>query len=79
MRSTCHACRAGSSATTISNLQGTNPVASMVVFQDGKPAKKEYRRFTIKTVIGADDFATMKEIIGRRFRRAAEADEENRR
>ncbi len=59
-----------------SNLQGTNPVASMVVFQDGKPAKKEYRKFTIKTVVGADDFASMKEIIGRRFRRAAEADEE---
>ena len=59
-----------------SNLQGTNPVASMVVFQDGKPAKQEYRRFTVKTVVGADDFATMKEIIGRRFRRAAEADEE---
>ena len=59
-----------------SNLQGTNPVASMVVFQDGKPAKKEYRKFTIKTVVGADDFASMKEIIARRFRRAAEADEE---
>jgi excinuclease ABC subunit C len=59
-----------------SNLQGTSPVASMVVFQDGKPAKKEYRRFNVKTVVGADDFATMKEIIGRRFRRAAEADEE---
>ncbi|HYI25916.1 MAG TPA: excinuclease ABC subunit UvrC [Thermomicrobiales bacterium] len=60
-----------------SNLQGTSPVASMVVFQDGKPAKKEYRRFNVKTVVGADDFATMKEIIGRRFRRAAEADEES--
>ena len=59
-----------------SNLQGTSPVASMVVFVDGKPAKKEYRRFNVKTVVGADDFATMKEIIGRRFRRAAEADEE---
>lgn len=59
-----------------SNLQGTNPVASMVVFQDGKPAKKEYRRFTIKTVVGADDFASMNEIIKRRFRRAAESDEE---
>lgn len=59
-----------------SNLQGTSPVASMVVFEDGKPAKKEYRRFTIKTVVGADDFASMKEIIGRRFRRAKEADEE---
>jgi excinuclease ABC subunit C len=60
----------------ISNLQGTNPVASMVVFEDGKPAKKEYRRFTIKTITGANDFAMMAEVIGRRFRRAAEADEE---
>ena len=59
-----------------SNIQGTNPVASMVVFEDGKPAKKEYRRFNIKTVVGANDFASMKEIVGRRFRRAAEADEE---
>ncbi|HVL24534.1 MAG TPA: excinuclease ABC subunit UvrC [Thermomicrobiales bacterium] len=59
-----------------SNIQGTSPVASMVVFEDGKPAKKEYRRFTIKTVVGADDFASMNEIIGRRFRRAKEADEE---
>lgn len=56
----------------ISNLQGTNPVASMVVFQDGRPAKKEYRRFTIKTVVGSNDFAMMREVIGRRFRRAAE-------
>ena len=59
-----------------SNIQGTNPVASMVVFEDGKPAKKEYRRFNIKTVVGANDFASMTEIIGRRFRRAEEADEE---
>jgi len=59
-----------------SNFQGTNPVASMVVFEDGKPAKKEYRRFNIKTVVGANDFASMKEIVGRRFRRAAEMDEE---
>ena len=43
----------------ISNLQGTNPVASMVVFEDGRPAKKEYRRFTIKTVEGTNDFAMM--------------------
>lgn len=57
-----------------SNIQGTSPVASMVVFQDGKPAKKEYRRFNIKTVVGANDFASMKEVIGRRFRRAAEAE-----
>lgn len=60
----------------ISNLQGTNPVASMVVFEDGKPAKKEYRRFTIKTITGANDFAMMNEVIARRFRRAAEQDEE---
>ncbi len=60
----------------ISTLQGTNPVASMVVFEDGKPAKKEYRRFTIKTITGANDFAMMKEVITRRFRRAAEQDEE---
>src|SRR6478735_308115 len=58
-----------------SNIQGTNPVASMIVFEDGRPAKKEYRRFTIKTVDGPDDFASMKEVVGRRFRRAAEADE----
>jgi excinuclease ABC subunit C len=60
----------------ISNLQGTNPVASMVVFEDARPAKKEYRRFAIKTVTGANDFAMMHEVIKRRFRRAAEADEE---
>jgi excinuclease ABC subunit C len=60
-----------------SNIQGTNPVASMVVFEDGKPAKKEYRRFNIKTVVGANDFASMQEIIGRRFRRAAETNEES--
>src|SRR5699024_8648415 len=59
-----------------SNLQGRSPVASMVVFEDAKPAKKEYRRFNIKTVTGADDFASMKEVIGRRFRRAKEMDEE---
>jgi excinuclease ABC subunit C len=52
----------------ISNLHGTNPVASMIVFQDGRPAKKEYRRFTIKTVTGSNDFAMMREVIGRRFR-----------
>lgn len=59
----------------ISNLQGTNPVASMVVFEDAKPAKKEYRRFAIKTITGANDFAMMAEVITRRFKRAAEADE----
>ncbi|MFN8594388.1 MAG: excinuclease ABC subunit UvrC [Thermomicrobiales bacterium] len=55
----------------ISNLHGTNPVASMIVFEDGRPAKKEYRRFTIKTVEGSNDFAMMKEVITRRFRHAA--------
>ena len=58
-----------------SNIQGTSPVASMVVFEDGKPAKKEYRRFNIKTVVGANDFASMHEVLSRRFRRAAENNE----
>ena len=52
-----------------SNLQGTNPVASCVVFRDGKPSRKEYRHFNIKTVVGADDFASMREIISRRYTR----------
>jgi len=60
----------------ISILHGTNPVASMVVFEDGKPAKKEYRRFAIKTVEGTNDFAMMAEVIGRRFRRASEQESE---
>ena len=60
----------------ISNLQGTNTVASMVVFEDGRPAKKEYRRFNVKTVEGPNDFASMHEVIKRRFKRAAERDEE---
>lgn len=52
-----------------SNIQGTNPVASMVCFIDGKPAKKEYRHFNIKTVIGPDDFSSMREIVFRRYSR----------
>lgn len=52
-----------------SNLQGTNPVASCVVFKNAKPAKKEYRHFNIKTVEGPNDFASMEEIIFRRYRR----------
>lgn len=52
-----------------SNIQGTNPVASCVVFIDGKPAKREYRKFHVKTVVGADDFASMEEIIFRRYSR----------
>lgn len=55
-----------------SNLQGTHPVASCVVFRDGKPSKKEYRHFNIKTVVGADDFASMREIITRRYTRLVE-------
>ena len=55
-----------------SNIQGTNPVASCVVFIDGKPAKREYRRFHVKTVIGADDFASMEEILYRRYHRVLE-------
>lgn len=58
----------------ISNIQGTNPVASMVVFVDGRPARKEYRKFGIKTVEGANDFAMMAEVIGRRFRRAKDVE-----
>ena len=52
-----------------SNIQGTNPVASCVVFRDGKPAKNEYRHFNIKTVVGPDDFASMKEVLTRRYTR----------
>lgn len=52
-----------------SNLMGTDPVASMVCFVDGAPKKSEYKRFRIKTVVGADDFASMKEVLTRRYRR----------
>ena len=52
-----------------SNLQGTNPVAACVVFRDGKPSRTEYRHFNIKTVIGPDDFASMKEVLTRRYSR----------
>jgi len=52
-----------------SNLQGTDPVASMVCFVDAKPRKSEYKRFNIKTVEGPDDFASMKEILSRRYSR----------
>lgn len=54
-----------------SNIQGTSPVAGMVVFLDGRPAPRQYRKFRIKTVDGADDFATMREVLRRRFKRAA--------
>jgi excinuclease ABC subunit C len=61
----------------ISNLHGTNPVAGMVVFVEGRPAKKEYRKFNVKTVEGIDDFAMMREVVFRRFRRAVEAEGED--
>lgn len=52
-----------------SNIQGTNPVASCVVFRNGKPARRDYRHFNIKTVVGANDFASMKEVLHRRYTR----------
>jgi excinuclease ABC subunit C len=55
-----------------SNIQGTNPVAACVVFKDGKPSKKEYRKFNIKTVEGANDFASMEEVVYRRYKRLTE-------
>lgn len=56
----------------ISNLQGTDSVASMVVFEDGKPKKSQYRKFIIKTVAGPDDFSSMREVIERRYSRLLE-------
>ncbi|MBI3003873.1 MAG: excinuclease ABC subunit C [Ignavibacteriales bacterium] len=56
----------------ISNIQGSDAVASMVVFVDGKPRKSEYRKFKIKTVTGPDDFASMQEVVGRRYSRLLE-------
>lgn len=55
-----------------SNIQGTNPVAACVVFKDAKPSKKDYRHFNIKTVEGPDDFASMEEVIFRRYKRLIE-------
>lgn len=57
-----------------SNIQGTNPVASCVVFRDGVPFKKDYRKFKIKTVIGANDYASMKEVVNRRYSRMLRED-----
>ncbi|NLX69843.1 MAG: excinuclease ABC subunit UvrC [Clostridiales bacterium] len=56
----------------ISNIQGTDSVASMVVFEEGKPKNRDYRRFKIKSVKGPDDFASMAEVLERRFRRGLE-------
>ncbi|PEB51283.1 excinuclease ABC subunit C [Bacillus pseudomycoides] len=53
-----------------SNIQGTNPVSAMIVFIDGKPAKKEYRKYKIKTVQGPDDYESMREVVRRRYTRA---------
>ena len=58
-----------------SNLQGTNPVSACVVFKDAKPSKKDYRHFIPKTVVGPDDFATMREVVFRRYRGLLENNE----
>lgn len=55
-----------------SNIQGTHPVAACVVFKKGKPSKKEYRHFNIKTVVGSNDFASMEEVVFRRYKRLVE-------
>ena len=55
-----------------SNIQGTNPVSACVVFRNGVPAKKDYRQFKVKTVVGANDYATMKEVVNRRYSRMLE-------
>ena len=55
-----------------SNIQGTNPVSACVVFRDAVPSKKDYRHFKVKTVIGANDYATMKEVVNRRYSRMLE-------
>ncbi len=59
-----------------SNIQGTHPVAACVVFKNGKPSKKEYRNFNIKTVVGPDDFASMEEVVFRRYKRLVEEGED---
>ena len=59
-----------------SNLQGTNPVASMVCFKAGKPSKKDYRKFNIKTVVGPDDFTSMYEVVKRRYKRVLDEHEQ---
>lgn len=60
----------------ISNIQGTDSVASMVVFKNGRPSKQDYRRFKIKTVEGPDDFSSMKEVVERRYARLLREDRE---
>ena len=58
-----------------SNIQGSNPVAACVVFRNGKPFKKDYRHFNIKTVEGPDDFASIEEVVYRRYKRLLDEDE----
>ena len=58
-----------------SNIQGTNPVSACVVFKDGKPSKKDYRHFNIKTVEGPNDFASMEEVVYRRYKRVLDENE----
>ena len=58
-----------------SNIQGTNPVSACVVFKDGKPSKKDYRHFNVKTVEGPNDFATMEEVVYRRYKRLLDENE----
>ncbi|WP_299015617.1 excinuclease ABC subunit UvrC [uncultured Polaribacter sp.] len=58
-----------------SNIQGTNPVAACVVFKDGKPSKKDYRHYNIKTVVGPDDFGSMEEVVYRRYKRLLAEDQ----
>ncbi len=60
-----------------SNIQGTNPVSACVVFRDAVPSKKDYRHFKVKTVVGANDYATMKEVVNRRYSRMMEENPED--
>jgi len=59
-----------------SNIQGTNPTASCVVFKNAKPSKRDYRKFKVKTVIGPDDFASMVEIVYRRYKRLLDEEQD---
>lgn len=59
-----------------SNIQGSHPVAACVVFKNGKPSKKDYRHFNIKTVIGPDDFSSMEEVVHRRYKRLLNEDQD---
>ena len=60
-----------------SNIQGTNPVSACVVFRNAAPSKKDYRHFKVKTVVGANDYATMKEVVNRRYSRMLEENPED--